>query len=68
MCPQLDVSDKNDKKRKICPTKLDLSDKNDEKPTKNSLCFVGVFLKNANYTNSHTSSTCMHVAFIKYRM
>ena len=31
MCPQLDVSDKNDKKRKICPTKLDLSNKNDKK-------------------------------------
>ena len=28
MCPQLDMSDKNDQKGKICPTKLDVSDKN----------------------------------------
>ena len=29
MCPQLDMSDKNDKKtRKICPTKLDVVHKN----------------------------------------
>ena len=34
MCPQLDVSDKTDQKRKICPTKLDMSDKN-EKKTRN---------------------------------
>ena len=27
MCPQLDRSDKNDKKSQICPTKLDVSDK-----------------------------------------
>ena len=32
MCPQLDVSDKSDQKRKICPTKLDLTDKNYRKP------------------------------------
>ena len=30
MCPQLDVSDKTDEKRKICPTKLDMSDKNEK--------------------------------------
>ena len=32
MCPQLDVSDKNEKKLKICPTKLDLSDTNYKQP------------------------------------
>ena len=31
MCSQLDVSDRNDNKRKICPTKLDASDKKTHK-------------------------------------
>ena len=55
MCPQLDVSDKNDKqKRKICPTKLYLSDKNEKKhrrtcQNKKYFVFCWRFPENANW-------------------
>ena len=53
LCPQLDVSDKNDKRRKICPTELDMSDKN---CNKSQICPTELDMSDKNYKKTQDMS------------